>query len=47
MKKTSTLEMEPFEVARLCGTSVMMIERHYGRLVVNAARERLAAVKIP
>jgi len=32
------------DVARLCGTSVMMIEKHYGHLVASAARERLAKV---
>jgi integrase len=32
------------DVARLCGTSVTMIEKHYGHLVADAARERLAAV---
>jgi integrase len=32
------------DVARLCGTSVMMIEKHYGHLVHSVARERLAKV---
>jgi integrase len=32
------------DVARLVGTSVMMIEKHYGHLVASAARERLAKV---
>ncbi|HWJ36388.1 MAG TPA: site-specific integrase [Steroidobacteraceae bacterium] len=32
------------DVARLTGTSVMMIEKHYGHLVADAARERLAKV---
>lgn len=36
--------MSTLDVARLCGTSVMMIEKHYGHLVASAARERLAAV---
>jgi hypothetical protein len=31
-------------VARLVGTSVMMIEKHYGHLASDAARRRLAAV---
>jgi len=31
-------------VARLTGTSVGMIEKHYGHLVADSARERLAAV---
>lgn len=38
--------MNTLEVARLVGTSVMMIEKHYGHLVHKGARERLAAVKI-
>jgi site-specific recombinase XerD len=32
------------DVARLVGTSVMMIEKHYGHLVHGVARERLALV---
>jgi integrase len=32
------------DVARLVGTSVMMIEKHYGHLVASAARVRLAKV---
>lgn len=32
------------DVARLVGTSVQMIEQHYGHLVASAARERLARV---
>lgn len=36
--------MTTLDVARLCGTSVMMIEKHYGHLVANSARERLALV---
>jgi integrase len=34
------------EVARLVGTSVQMIEKHYGHLVVSAARKRLATVQM-
>jgi integrase len=34
------------DVARLCGTSVLMIEKHYGHLVADAARDRLARVEI-
>lgn len=34
------------DVARLCGTSVLMIEKHYGHLVADAARGRLARVEI-
>lgn len=36
--------MATLEVARLVGTSVMMIERHYGHLAAKAARARLAKV---
>jgi integrase len=36
--------MTTLDVARLCGTSVGMIEKHYGHLVADAARQRLAAV---
>jgi integrase len=32
------------DVARLCGTSVGMIEKHYGHLVASSARERLSKV---
>lgn len=39
-----TQGMTTLDVARLCGTSVTMIEKHYGHLVASAARERLAAV---
>ncbi len=39
-----TKGMSTLEVARLCGTSVGMIERHYGHLAADAARKRLAAV---
>jgi integrase len=38
--------MTTLDVARLVGTSVMMIEKHYGHLVASAARERLAKVQI-
>jgi len=38
--------MTTLDVARLCGTSVGMIEKHYGHLVADAARERLAAVRM-
>lgn len=34
------------DVARLVGTSVTMIEKHYGHLVADSARERLARVRI-
>jgi hypothetical protein len=36
--------MTTLDVARLCGTSVGMIEKHYGHLVASSARSRLAAV---
>ena len=36
--------MTTLDVARLTGTSVGMIEKHYGHLVADSARERLAAV---
>ncbi len=38
--------MTTLDVARLAGTSVTMIEKHYGHLVMSAARERLAGVKM-
>jgi integrase len=36
--------MTTLDVARLCGTSVAMIEKYYGHLVAGAVKERLAAV---
>lgn len=36
--------MSTLDVARLCGTSVGMIEKHYGHLVASSARERLSKV---
>lgn len=38
--------MTTLDVARLCGTSVGMIEKHYGHLVADTARQRLASVKM-
>ena len=38
--------MSTLDVARLCGTSLAMIERHYGHLVMSAARERLERVNL-
>lgn len=38
--------MTTLDVARLVGTSVVMIEKHYGHLVKDAARDRLAAVRM-
>jgi len=34
------------EVAKMVGTSLAMIERHYGHLVQTTARERLAKVQL-
>lgn len=36
--------LSPLEVARLVGTSLAMIDKHYGHLAQTAARERLAQV---
>lgn len=36
--------MATLDVARLTGTSLQMIQSHYGHLVADSARERLAAV---
>lgn len=38
--------MSTLEVARISGTSLAMIERHYGHLVMHAARERLERVEL-
>jgi integrase len=38
--------MSTLDVARISGTSLAMIERHYGHLVMNAARERLERVNL-
>src|SRR5690606_21575855 len=38
--------MSTLDVARLTGTSLQMIEAHYGHLVADAARERLAEVTL-
>ncbi len=38
--------MSTLDVARLSGTSLLMIEKHYGHLVDGAARLRLAAVSM-
>jgi integrase len=35
--------MSPLEAARMTGTSIVQIEKHYGHLVQNAARARLAS----
>jgi integrase len=36
--------MTTLDVARMCGTSVGMIEKHYGHLVMDSARQRLSSV---
>lgn len=38
--------MVTLDVARIVGTSITMIEKHYGQFVAEAARERLAQVKM-
>jgi hypothetical protein len=38
--------MSTLDVARLTGTSLLMIEKHYGHLADGAARLRLAAVSM-
>lgn len=38
--------MSTLDVARLTGTSLAMIDAHYGHLIAAAARERLAAVRM-
>lgn len=38
--------MSTLDVARISGTSLAMIERHYGHLVMHAARERLERVNL-
>lgn len=37
--------MDPVTVARLTGTSLAMIEKHYGHLVHGAARDKLAVIE--
>jgi len=41
-----TSGMGTLDVARLVGTSLLMIEKHYGHLVSDAARLRLANVEM-
>jgi len=38
--------MSTLEVAKMVGTSLAMIEKHYGHLVFSTARERLAKVQL-
>jgi integrase len=44
--QTITDGMTTLDVARLTGTSVMMIEKHYGHLVASAAAKRLKKVSL-
>lgn len=37
--------MTPLEVARIVGTSLAMIDRHYGQFAQTAAREKLARIR--
>jgi integrase len=41
-----TAGIDPLSVARLAGTSVAMISKHYGHLVQDHVRQQLAAVKV-
>jgi integrase len=41
-----TAGMSTLDVAKLCGTSLPMIDKSYGHLVFSAARERLASVTL-
>lgn len=38
--------MATLDVTRLVGTSIGMIEKHYGHLVASAAKDRLALVRL-
>jgi integrase len=38
--------MATLDVARLVGTSIGMIEKHYGHLVASSAKERLARIRL-
>jgi hypothetical protein len=38
--------LSTLEVARITGTSVQMIEKHYGHLVSNRAREKMNAIEM-
>jgi site-specific recombinase XerD len=38
--------MSTLEVSKMVGTSLAMIEKHYGHLVHSTARERLAKVQL-
>ena len=41
-----TAGLDPLSVARLAGTSVTMISKHYGHLVQDHVRAQLAQVKV-
>ena len=38
--------IDPMTVARIAGTSVNMIQRHYGHLMKDSVIEKLAKVKM-
>ena len=38
--------MSTLEVSKMVGTSLVMIEKHYGHLVTDTARERLAKIEL-
>jgi site-specific recombinase XerD len=38
--------LSTLEVSRMVGTSLTMIEKHYGHLVTDTARERLAKIAL-
>jgi integrase len=44
--ETLTSGVPTLDVARLVGTSLAMIEKHYGHLVAAGARDRLARVEL-
>jgi hypothetical protein len=43
---TARRGMSVLETARLVGTSIAMIDRHYGHLALTTARERLARLQL-
>jgi hypothetical protein len=44
--QTLMASLSTLEVSKTVGTSLTMIEKHYGHLVINTARERLAKVEL-
>lgn len=42
----TVMGLSTLEVARITGTSVQMIEKHYGHLVSNRAREKMNAIEM-